>query len=210
MRVTTLSLTIYFFSNWLFALGQGHRINPEALAFLSDNLFLLPQHLLQTSAFIVFVMLSFAVLVAYCAERTVARIATRARLFSGKQQHLFVLLLGAILMLVSAKAKSVAINMPPQSVVTVGSIDLTSVLKNIDTFLDGLSERLERTERFLSLKRYPVIVVLVESLRHDLLKSHPEAIPFLKSFSETHVNFEYAYATASHSNFTDLAFWYSQ
>jgi arylsulfatase A-like enzyme len=53
-------------------------------------------------------------------------------------------------------------------------------------------------------------VILVESLRHDLLATNPEAIPFIRRMSEENVGFEYPYATASHSNLTDLAFWFSQ
>jgi arylsulfatase A-like enzyme len=55
-----------------------------------------------------------------------------------------------------------------------------------------------------------VVVVLVVSLRHDLLATAPEAIPFLRDMYETQLGFSHAYATASHSNLSDLAFWFSQ
>jgi arylsulfatase A-like enzyme len=61
-----------------------------------------------------------------------------------------------------------------------------------------------------SKKSVPVVVILVESLRHDLLETNPEAIPFIRSMYANHMGFEHAYATASHSNLTDLAFWYAQ
>jgi arylsulfatase A-like enzyme len=58
--------------------------------------------------------------------------------------------------------------------------------------------------------RPSVVVVLVESLRHDLLETYPEALPNIKRIGDSSITFDRAYATASHSNYSDLAFWYSQ
>lgn len=82
--------------------------------------------------------------------------------------------------------------------------------KDINKLLDALPDKQRFVKPFSPPRHYMVIVVLVESLRYDLLTKHPEAIPFLKSLHDKQLGFERAYATASHSNLTDLAFWYSQ
>ena len=56
----------------------------------------------------------------------------------------------------------------------------------------------------------PVIFLLVESLRYDLLEMQPSPIPFLQALSEEAMVFTRSYASSSHSNYADLAVWYSQ
>lgn len=55
-----------------------------------------------------------------------------------------------------------------------------------------------------------VIVILAESLRYDLLESYADAAPFLNRLAKEGIVLERAYASASHSDLSDLAFWYSQ
>lgn len=56
----------------------------------------------------------------------------------------------------------------------------------------------------------PIIVVMIESLRADLLTRFADAIPNLAQLASEALVFERAYATASHSDYEDLAFWYSR
>lgn len=56
----------------------------------------------------------------------------------------------------------------------------------------------------------PIIMVMVDSLRYDLLQTHPDAMPFLSGLAKESVVFERAYASASHSDYTDLSVWYSR
>ena len=56
----------------------------------------------------------------------------------------------------------------------------------------------------------PVIVIVLESLRADLLRDHPEAMPFLSSLARESVVFEKAYAPATQSDLSDIAIWYSR
>ncbi|MBN1380397.1 MAG: sulfatase-like hydrolase/transferase [Deltaproteobacteria bacterium] len=56
----------------------------------------------------------------------------------------------------------------------------------------------------------PVIVLMVESLRWDLLTEEPTPLPFLKRLAEESIRFEKAYVSSSHSNYADLSVWYSQ
>ena len=56
----------------------------------------------------------------------------------------------------------------------------------------------------------PVILVILESLRADVLRDHPEAMPFLAGLAKESLVFDKAYAPATHSDFSDIAIWYSR
>lgn len=58
--------------------------------------------------------------------------------------------------------------------------------------------------------RTPVIVLMIESLRSDLVSLEPCPIPFLASLASRSLWFERAYVTASHSDYEDLSVWYSR
>lgn len=59
-------------------------------------------------------------------------------------------------------------------------------------------------------KSMPVIVVILESLRADVLSKHPDAMPFLSQLPRETLVFDKAYAPATHSDFADIAIWYSR
>jgi len=56
----------------------------------------------------------------------------------------------------------------------------------------------------------PVIIFMIDSMRWDLVSHEPSPIPFMKSLINQSIFFDKAYAPASHSNYADLSFWYSQ
>ncbi len=58
--------------------------------------------------------------------------------------------------------------------------------------------------------RPPVIVIIIEALRSDILSTEPVAMPFLASIAPEGVLFDKAYSTASHTDFANLAIWYSR
>jgi arylsulfatase A-like enzyme len=57
---------------------------------------------------------------------------------------------------------------------------------------------------------HPVIVLYVESLRSDVATVSPSPIPYLVSLIPQSILFKRAYAAASHTNYANLCFWYSQ
>lgn len=56
----------------------------------------------------------------------------------------------------------------------------------------------------------PVIMILLESLRHDILLMEPSPIPHLRALASQSLLFDYAYAVSPHSNYSDISFWYAQ
>ncbi len=57
---------------------------------------------------------------------------------------------------------------------------------------------------------HPVIVILLESFRHDLKLLDPSPIPNLLEAAQQGIYFDKSYATSTHSNYSDLSIWYSQ
>jgi arylsulfatase A-like enzyme len=195
----------YFLALWSFVFSNRRMPNPEAVVFLLDNASRVPQHLLQTAPVMTIAFACAAVLltaltygsIRALALPTLARRPGRAALAGG-------LCLVAALVSVPAGVDA----SPAVFAMASASEERIEVRARHD--IQSLAQRSNVATPAHVDRKYPVIVILVESLRHDLLTDHPEAIPFLKSLHDRHIGFDYAYATASHSNLTDLAFWYGQ
>jgi len=56
----------------------------------------------------------------------------------------------------------------------------------------------------------PVIVIMIESMRKDLVDMQPCPIPFMKQLADSSLFFDKSYITSSHSNYSDLSIWYSR
>jgi arylsulfatase A-like enzyme len=55
----------------------------------------------------------------------------------------------------------------------------------------------------------PVIVIMIESMRYDLIDIEPCPIPFMKSLVDESFLFNKSYAVSSHSDYEDLSVWFS-
>lgn len=194
----------YFVALWGFILASRH-LPPGAAAFLLDNASRVVRHLVQTAPLLAFSFLLAVLLLSWMTNK--ALLSLQLPFLEGSPRHTIVLgFLGLVAAFVIA----------PGGVDRAGAAFMGNSLseEQIEVralqHIGSLAARDSAAVPVSSARRYPVIVILVESLRFDLLTRHPEAIPFLKSLRDQHIGFDYAYATASHSNLTDLAFWYGQ
>jgi arylsulfatase A-like enzyme len=201
-----LALThAYFLALWGFILVNRRLPNPDAVVFLLDNASRVPHHLLQTAPLLSLAFLLGVLFLSWTTNK--ALMSLRLPVLEVSPRRTF---LAGVLGLVAA------------FVVAPGGVDRAGAAFMVRSASDrqmearalqhiaSLGLREETAMGVAPSRKYPVIVILVESLRHDLLTRYPEAIPFLKSLHDRHIGFDYAYATASHSNLTDLAFWYGQ
>jgi arylsulfatase A-like enzyme len=76
----------------------------------------------------------------------------------------------------------------------------------IDTVLLKKDKTPELPEKFTDS---PVIIIMIESMRYDLINIDPCPIPFIKSLIEQSYLFSKSYAVSSHSDYADLSLWYS-
>ncbi len=184
-------LTAYYFQ-------FGNLPNPEVLTFIRNNISLIPAHILQTAPLLsigsVILSVSLAAGILFQLKRILGNgVPARARSVALAGIGTMAVAIAMINFYPWASPKLPA---PPRSPAVTTYLEQ---LPSRTTILSGSPE-----------KKYPVIVILVESLRHDLLTKNPEDIPFLRELAKDNITFNRAYATASHSNLTDLAFWYSQ
>lgn len=205
IRGVLLLLAGYSLLLWGAVYATGYWPNPAAVSFLLENASRVPQHILQTSPVIASVVVVVTILMAWWTERAVRGLTFKWSTTNSRMTFM---------------AGAVAIGLWSALVPLVGHVSplvfpvIGSAEEKSDAFarmyVDQLKPKSSGPREFRRPRNIPVVVVLVESLRHDLLVEHPEAIPFLKSLHDRHIGFERAYASASHSNFTDLAFWYSR
>ena len=191
----------YFLALWGYVISNRRMPNPEAVVFLLDNAARVPQHLLQTAPILTIALAGAALLLA-----VFTRVALRTPALTGHPGR--AALAGGLSLVASFLSLPAGIDPSP-----VAFAMATAPEQRVDARARAHVQSLAPATRAVAEhpdRKYPVIVILVESLRHDLLTDYPEAIPFLKSINDNNIGFDYAYATASHSNLTDLAFWYGQ
>lgn len=170
----------------------------EVITFVHHNLELIPAHVLQTAPLLsissVLVSIAAACLIMSCMNRRLAK----ARNFSVAR--------GVVMGAAALVLALLTIRYYPWT-----DLEQPAPLMNpvVTTYLKKLPPRIVSLP-ITPERKYPVVVILVESLRHDLLTTYAQDIPFLNKLANENVTFNRAYATASHSNLTDLAFWYSQ
>lgn len=199
---------LYLLLVWSHVVTNGSLPNPVVVEFLLENAARIPQHVLQTAPLLTIVALLAAWGSAWLTERAV--IASVRVELSGYGACRREWLAGTLSLLVWLATASFG----------TGGMPATDALAQDSRSDDRNAALVRRHIQPLPYygqksasppgKGYPVIVILIESLRHDLLVEQPDAIPFLKSLHDDYVGFDSAYATASHSNLTDLAFWYGQ
>lgn len=202
---TLIATTVaYHLAHWSFIVANGHLPTPETVAFVLDNASQLPHHILQTAPYAALSLTLLTILVSVYVSRLAMLDSGHLSSMSMGRAFAYGIVMMAAWYFVSGAG---AANAPSRTVV-----DRDRLLDARTTLaLRDLESRPGSPPRPVELDKRPsVIVILVESLRYDLLATHPDAVPFLSQMYEEHTGFTRAYATASHSNLSDLAFWYSQ
>ncbi len=198
--------------SWFLGLNFGFLPSTDIVVFLVENLARIPRHLLQTAPAetigltLAVLLLSFALVqLFFDPARRMKQPMGTGLVFAA----LMVTAFGAYLSAPHARAKFSAIAFNKMLLVRLDPSQADYVLNTAleKTFIPRLpSPPIAKADG-----DHPVIVVLVESLRRDLIHTDPTPIPFLKSLAEGDgIFFDKAYATASHSNYADVAFWYSR
>lgn len=206
LRAALAVTLLYVLFSWAYVVAYGYRLNPAAIQFLVDNLAYVPQHILQTSPGLTVAALLGLLCVTALVEFMV-RLSLPARGSTLGRRYVMV----ALAALAGAWLMTPALTLLAPDLFAAQSDMQQESDPDVSAYLATLeSKRVVSAQARQPARRYPVIVILAESLRHDLLTRNPEAIPFLKSLHDDYIGFDYPYATASHSNLTDLAFWYSR
>lgn len=205
--VLTSALVLYHLLLWSFIAMNGHSPSTEILVFLFDNLSRVPQHVLQTSPAIAAGAIGGSMLLSFVLVQALVA-ATRDQAARPTRREIG----QALLLLVAWQVISAAgAQRSPVTLLLDGDPSVIADARASNA-IQALPARSPAQAPVAPDDRVrgPVIVILVESLRYDLLETEPAAIPFIKRMYDEHAGFSRAYATASHSNLSDLAFWYAQ
>ncbi|MCP3867201.1 MAG: sulfatase-like hydrolase/transferase [Gammaproteobacteria bacterium] len=201
--LSTISAYLIFY--WSFLATNGFAPSDDAILFLFQNLERLPQHILQTSPVAAAIFLVLSVLLGLLAHTVFSRTEP---LLSGRSG---LKLSGAAMVAFLAWQAVIPYAAPITPVQSMLGWQVADPLAQAQQSAIHFEQKQKYEPVTLQKEqRGPVVVVLIESLRRDLLELSPSPIPFLKSLQNEAVMFDKAYATASHSNYADLAFWYSQ
>lgn len=205
-----LILTI---SSWYFYIRTGKFLSIHQLQFGLDNLAALQLHFFQTasSIWLLFTICAFTMAVALTAVLTrwnpsLGRVSV---LCVNTCLVIFTVALGIVIasaLLNKEKPKPlhplISYLMPSNDVL---------ILKDTSIKMPTLKLRTaEASDTSILTVQNPVIVIMVESMRWDLIQQTPCPVPFMASLISQGWFFERAYAPASHSNYADLSIWYSR
>jgi len=199
--VATLLLCLILlslFGTVLYHLKFGKLPNSEIIRFIIYNLDMIPAHILQTAPLMTISALSISLVSSIFLKWLLNR--SQANRSNQTTSTPVVVLLSSLALL------GASILLYPD---TGHSSAKTLKSPKVTYYLESLPPVKPANTNIMN-HGFPVIVILAESLRHDLLTEHARDIPFLSKLSLEGITFDRAYATASHSNLTDLAFWYAQ
>lgn len=197
---------------WGFIAFNGFSPSWDAIWFLTRNIVLVPHHLLQSTFILSLLMVALLLVLAFMALLSMRRLARMGSRRRGRRYAFAGIGIGLALALTSASATTANISAVGFTRLTMHKalrVGLSYARTSDPAALFKRKQRYQVSDS-AEVQARPVIVILVEALRRDLLLMEPSPAPFLASLKEQAVWFDKAYATASHSNYADLAFWYSQ
>ncbi len=212
MGLCALVLILFCLTSWAFNISNGIPPNPDVVIFLAYNILRVPHHLLQTSPVLAITLALVLLVLTFGFAGVTIRSAHKVTLRGAVLALAIFVVVGGGFMLTTA----------PFGMANVSGPALVKMaLHRFNPLVDEHYLDPELAKNFTPVQPYapakelqsthPVIVILVESLRRDLIEMDPTPIPFLKSIAEDGgIFFDKAYATASHSNYADVAFWYSR
>lgn len=210
MLLALLVFVFYLGFAWGFVAFNGFSPSFDAVWFLLLNAARLPEHLLQSSLLPALLGSAAVLAIALALLLSLRRLAQVEPRRRGRRVALAALALGLAGALATA----------PGTTANVAAVGFTqSTLRKLLETGRSYAATVDPAAVLAAKQTYrpradvpsrPIVVLMVEALRRDLLLTSPSPMPFLAGLREKAVWFDKAYATASHSNYADLAFWYAQ
>ena len=201
-------LTLWILFYWGFLIIVGYAPSGSVIGFLASNLAYIPNHLLQTAPLVMIFFILLLFLVTGLFYLAIAGVESKMHLMSQPKRFAVVV---TTLFIVGGFGLVEPVPTSPAAYLLTSAIDNSNGIE-LDVERAVINYR-PRTDQSTTIEKpapnTPVIVIMVESLRHDLLKLEPSPVPFLRSLSEQSIVFDRSYATSSHSNYADLSVWYS-
>jgi arylsulfatase A-like enzyme len=205
--VLLASLLIINISSWKFYFRNGIFLIQNAIIFTFLNFKLLIFHFVQTSPKTILVFLIFAIIFALIIIFTLKVILNIKEKFKFKKALIAVYCCLLVILTLNLQIEKKNFH-PFLSILASGSIhesvDEQTMLKLVTLKNNSDSFKISKENS------NPVIVIMIESMRKDLIDMQPCPIPFMKELADSSLFFDKSYITSSHSNYSDLSIWYSR
>lgn len=203
--IVLICVSVLFF--WQYTIINGYSPSVDVMYFLLINSSRAPLHLIQTAPYVSLIFFIFTILFCVFLHKALTKLSDFISVLKIFNNYTSTKLIGSVILFLLYPLFS---GLP-------GSVSATYMFKNItnkDQTIDvNLNLKPINTKKFhnqpIALKKN-VIVLLVESLRKDLIEGSSSPAPYMQKLTKKSIVFDKSYATASHSNYADLAFWYSQ
>ncbi|MHA2017026.1 MAG: sulfatase-like hydrolase/transferase [Promethearchaeota archaeon] len=201
------SLFIINISSWKFYFRNGIFLIQNAIVFTFLNFKLLIFHFIQTSPKTISILVAFSIFLALIIVFLLNVIIKIRDKF--KYKKILIAVYGSLIIILTLNFHIEKKNFHPfLSILASGSIyesvDEQTMLKVLTLKDNANSFTIDEQNA------KPVIVIMIESMRKDLIDMQPCPIPFMKQLAEKSLFFDKSYITSSHSNYSDLSIWYSR
>ena len=205
--ITLTALFIINMSSWKFYFRNGIFLIQNAIVFTFLNFKLLIFHFMQTSPKTISILITLSVLSALIIAFLLNVIINIREKF--KYKKILIAIYCGLIVILTLNFHIEKKNFHPfLSLLASGSIH-----ESVDeqTMLKLLTLK-DNADNFIidEQNANPVIVIMIESMRKDLIDMQPCPIPFMKQLADNSLFFDKSYITSPHSNYSDLSIWYSR
>jgi arylsulfatase A-like enzyme len=209
LYVPFATLGVVLFLSWLAFWITGRPVNADAMSILLDSPLAAFLHLLSSDPLMVAALLAGATALLFAVAWLMNYALRSAEVVPGSTRLLICMLLGLLSVFAGYR---IATNENSRSSYAALLGSANDPVRPVLSYSCPRSPAVPIVSPAVGTRSNgtPVIVIMIESLRADLLHAKPAAIPNIAKLAGESMVFDSAYATASHSDFADLAFWYSR
>lgn len=204
---------VSIFCGWYFYFKTGYFLDRELILFGLQNFLQVQFHLLQTT-FLSILLLDFTAIILSIILNFVLRKNFKLSFKNkGSFQKIFIIFISlfSFLFLCKTNCENLAHRTHP-FLAYIMPLELEKPsLKDCNVINPYVIYPPKEFPKYSEYKvSNPIIVILIESLRRDLIFKEPSPMPFMRSLIKEGLFFDKAYATSTSSDYNDLSIWYSQ
>ena len=209
--LTFMFLFMLDVSSWKFYFRNGFFLINNSIVFALSNFKLLFLHFFQTSLGLIAILISVTLLISLLMNFVFLNLKRKYKKFDFKFYQVSIVLIALFcVLLINFNIEKNKFHPFLSALNTVNqsqNIDETALLSLMTPKLNNQIHTVPISSRSVN---EPVIVIMIESMRMDLINVDPSPIPFMKSLISQSFFFDKSYATSTHSNYSDISIWYSR
>jgi arylsulfatase A-like enzyme len=200
------SYIIFTLASWKLYIRNGIFLIQDAIIFTLKNLSLLISHIFNSSPFVFTSALLISLFISVLIILTIHAILKDKEKF--RYRNIVSIFYLFCVLIIVIYAPTINSNSHP----FLSLIKPVTIDREIDKEQMRAMLRIKDDEIIFDKKntKAPVIAIMIESMRNDLYAMQPSPYPYIKKLSKSSFFFDKSYITSPHSDFSDLAIWYSR